>query len=272
MKVSFLNPFSNRLGSMPQASINENEPLKKALKPKSETSRRTKITDMKKALILIIAAICTFQINGFAQKTMVGLTGGTTFSNVYGNRNALDVRGDARQGYTLGMFIDAPIGKTRWAFQPSLNYMQKGKNDVIDPYTTKATALRYAELDMNFVHYTKAANKLFFGVGPYLAMNLPSKTVLITQDSRIETNLLMGKDPSNTYKGYDYGANGIIGLRLKNNLVFTANYSLGLRNLIPEPKGDDILRNGTLGFRIGYIFKNTNSGTPKAKKEKTKKK
>lgn len=246
--------------------------MKKALKPKSETSRRTKITDMKKALILIIAGICSFQINGFAQKTQVGLTGGITSSNLYGNKNGLDVRGDSRTGYTLGMFIDAPIGKTRWAFQPSLNYMQKGKNDVVDPYTTNATALRYAELDMNFVHYTKGANKLFFGAGPYLALNLPSKMVLVTSDNRIETNLLLGKDESNAYKGADFGANGIIGARLKCGFVLTANYSLGLRNMIPVPTGDDVLRNGTLGFRLGYIFKNATNGTPKVKKEKTKKK
>lgn len=225
---------------------------------------------MKKALILIIAGICSFQINGFAQKTQVGLTGGITSSNIFGNKNGIDQRGDSRTGMTLGMFIDAPIGKTRWAFQPSLNYMQKGKNDQINPDTKNATALRYAELDLNFVHYTKGSNKLFFGAGPYLAMNLPSKKVLITPDNRIETNLLMGKDVSNAYKGYDYGANGIVGVRMKCGFVVTANYSLGLRNLIPKPSGDDILRNGTLGFRIGYIFKNANTGTPKVKKDKTK--
>jgi hypothetical protein len=225
---------------------------------------------MKKALILIIAGICSFQINGFSQKTQVGLTGGITSSNIFGSKNGLDQRGDSRTGFTLGMFIDAPIGKTRWAFQPSLNYMQKGKNQEIDPYTTNATALRYAEFDLNFVHYTKAANKLFFGAGPYLGLNLPSKTVLITEDSRIETNLLLGKEESNAYKGADFGANGIIGLRMKCGFVLTANYSLGLRNMIPVPSGDDVLRNGTLGFRLGYIFKNANTGTPRVKKDKTK--
>ncbi len=225
---------------------------------------------MKKALILIIAGICSFQINGFSQKTQVGLTGGITSSNIYGNKNGLDQRGDSRTGMTLGMFVDAPIGKTRWAFQPSLNYMQKGKNDQINPDTKNATALRYAELDLNFVHYTKGANKLFFGAGPYLALNLPSKTVLITPGNRIETTLLLGKDPSNTYKGADYGANGIIGVRMKCGFVLTANYSLGLRNMIPKPSGDDVLRNGTLGFRIGYIFKNANSGTPRVQRDKTK--
>ena len=227
---------------------------------------------MKKALILIIAAVFSFQINGFSQKTLVGLTGGITSSNIYGNKNGLDVRGDSRTGLTLGMFIDAPIGKTRWAFQPSLNYMQKGKNEEVNPSTTNATALRYAELDLNFVHYTKGNNKLFFGAGPYLALNLPSKMVLVTEDNRIETNLLLGKEESNAYKGADFGANGIIGVRMKCGLVFTANYSLGLRNMIPVPSGDDILRNGTLGFRLGYIFKNANTGTPKVKKDKTKNK
>lgn len=229
---------------------------------------------MKKALILFLAGVCLFQINGLSQKTQVGLTAGATFSNIYGHISALDTRGDSRAGFTLGMLVDAPIGKTRWSFQPGLHYMQKGKTSDKTPNSHLATALRYAEFDLNFVHYTKGANKLFFGAGPYLGLNLPSKTVLVTDESRIETNLLLGNEASDSYRGVDYGANGIIGVRFKCNVTFSANYAFGMRNLIPKPNqaGDDILRNGCLGFRLGYIFKNTTPGAAKTPKAKGKKK
>jgi len=55
----------------------------------------------------------------------------------------------------------------------------------------------------------------------------------------------------------DYGANGLIGIRCKSGIIFSVNYTYGIRNLIPVPSGDDKLRNGCLGIRLGYIFKNT---------------
>ena len=212
---------------------------------------------MKKALILIIAGLCLFQITGFSQNTRVGITGGATWSNVYGQINGLDQRGEARMGFTLGMIVDAPIGKTKWAFQPGLHYMQKGFVTDKTPTSKTAIALRYAEFDFNFVHYTKGATALFFGAGPYLGLNLPSKTVVITDDARLESNLTFGKEETDTYRGVDYGANGIIGLRTKCNFYFAVNYAFGIRNIIPNPAPDDHLRNGCAGVRIGYIFPNS---------------
>jgi len=81
--------------------------------------------------------------------------------------------------------------------------------------------------------------------------------VLITSDNRIENPLTFGKEETDTYRGVDYGANGILGVRFKCNIYFAVNYGFGIRNLIPNPTGDDVLRNGSLGIRLGYMFKNT---------------
>ena len=214
---------------------------------------------MKKALILIIAGICLFQIKGLSQNTRVGLTGGVTWSNIYGQVNGLDRRGEARMGFTLGMIVDAPLGKSNWAFQPGLHYMQKGFVSDKTPTSKTATALRYAELDLNLIHYTKGATALFFGAGPYIGLNLPSKSVVITDDARIESNITFGKEETDSYRGVDYGANGIVGVRCKTGLYFAVNYAFGIRNILPNPTGDDVLRNGCLGVRIGFIFPNTTS-------------
>jgi hypothetical protein len=212
---------------------------------------------MKKALILLIAGIYLFQLNAYAQKTLVGLTGGVTSSNIYGHVGGLDRRGDPRAGYTLGMLLEAPIGKTKWSFQPGLHYMQKGMYTSKTSTVKNAVALRYAEFHFNFVHYTKGkANRMYFGLGPTLGLNLPSKTVVITDNSRTATSISFGKEGSDTYRGADWGANGIIGVRFKNNITFAVNYTFGLRNLLPVAGEDDVLRNGCLGFRLGYFFKN----------------
>ena len=212
---------------------------------------------MKKALILIIAGICLFQLKGLSQKSVVGITGGVGVSNIYGHIGGNDTRGDSRAGFTLGMVLDAPIGKTLWSFQPGLHYVQKGDYESKTSSTKVAAALRYAEFDLNFVHYTKGATRFYFGIGPYVGLNLPSKMVTITDASRIETSISFGKEGADKFRGVDFGANGIIGMRFKSNITFAINYAFGIRNLIPQPEGnDDVLRNGYLGFRLGYFFKN----------------
>src|SRR5690242_9030103 len=132
---------------------------------------------MKKALILIIAGLCLIQIKGLSQKTQVGLTGGATNSNINGRMNGGDTHNDGRWGFTVGMIVDAPIGKTLWSFQPGVHYVQKGTFTSKSNNSSVADALRYAEFQLNFVHYTKSAKtKLYFGLGPAIALNLPSKT------------------------------------------------------------------------------------------------
>jgi hypothetical protein len=212
---------------------------------------------MKKALIPIIAGIFLFHFDCLSQKTLVGINGGIGLSNIYGHINGNDTRGDSRAGFTLGMVVDAPIGKTMWSFQPGLHYVQKGDFESKTPSAKTAIALRYAEFDLNFIHYTKGATKMYFGLGPYVGLNLPSKEVTITDNSRIETSLTFGKELADRYRGVDFGANGILGVRFKCNMTFAVNYAFGIRNLIPIPEGDnDVLRNGYLGFRLGYLFKN----------------
>jgi hypothetical protein len=211
---------------------------------------------MKKALILIIAGICLFRSTGMTQKTEVGITGGITSSNIYGKIGGLDTRGDSRTGFTVGMILDVPVGKTKITFQPGLHYLQKGEYTKKTSSEKDAVALRYAEFQFNFIKYSGKSNRIFLGIGPTLGLNLPSKKVVITDNSRTETSLTFGKLSSNDYIGADWGANGVIGVRFKNNLYFAVNYTLGIRNQIPVPSGDDHLRNGCLGIRLGCFFKN----------------
>jgi hypothetical protein len=212
---------------------------------------------MKKALILIIAGVCLLQINGLSQKTQVGLVGGITFSNLNGKMGGLDIHNDGRAGMTVGMIVDAPIGKSGFNFQPGLHYVQKGAYTSKTSTTKEAVALRYAELVLNFIHYTKSSSaKLYFGLGPAIAFNLPSKKVSISDNTRSETTITFGKELTDSYRGVDFGVNGLLGSRFKCGLIASISYTYGVRNLIPIPSGDDAIRNGCAAIRLGYIFKN----------------
>lgn len=227
---------------------------------------------MKKVLSLFITASCFFQLNSYAQKTQVGISGGVSVANVYGELGGLDNRGDARAGFTTGIVVNAPFGKKGLHFQPALHYVQKGKFTVNNESVKEADALRYADLLLNVVKYfgTEGKTRFYMGLGPQIGFNLPSKKVKIEDGERSELrSIAFGNVAASDYRGIDYGANGLLGLHFKKGIAFSINYTFGLRNLIPEElqAGEDVLRNGALGFRLTYYVPNT----PKVKKEKKKK-
>ena len=97
---------------------------------------------MKKVLILFIAALSVFQMKGIAQKAQVGISGGVSVANVYGELGGLDNRGDARAGFTTGLVVNTPITKKGLYFQPGIHYVQKGKYTVKNEAVREADALR----------------------------------------------------------------------------------------------------------------------------------
>jgi hypothetical protein len=215
---------------------------------------------MKKALFLFITAACLSSFSASAQKTQVGLSAGVVSSNVMGDKGGINYRGDARAGMTLGILIDAPIGKTNISFQPAVHYVQKGMYTNKTEAVREADALRYADFLLNFVYYLGGAERtrLYFGLGPQIGFNLPSKKIMVEDGDKSELrSILFGETAADDYRGLDYGANALVGIRFKKGVTFTINYTLGLRNLIPIPAGSDNLRNGYVGFRVGYMFKNT---------------
>lgn len=235
---------------------------------------------MKKVLFLFITASCLFQIRGLSQKAQVGIAGGVSVSNVYGKLSGLDNRGDARAGFTVGMVVDAPIKKSNISFQPGIYYVQKGKYTLKNEAVREADALRYADLLLNFVAYfgKPAKTRLYMGLGPQIGFNLPSKKIRIEDGDKSELrSISFGKTAANDYNGMDYGVNALAGIRFKSGIHFSMNYTLGIRNIVPTKNKQikdpldlkatpDFLRNGALGFRLGYFFSNT----PKEKKKKEK--
>ncbi len=218
---------------------------------------------MKKVLFLVIATGCLFSFSSMAQKAQVGISSGVNFSNVYGQIGGADTRGDVRAGFTAGLVVDAPFGKKKFfSFQPAIHYVQKGRFTTRTDVVREADALRYTDLILNFVHYawSKSKTKIYFGLGPQLGFNLPSKKMRITDEERSEIRSInFGNEASHDYRGIDWGANALAGLRFKNGITFSVNYTFGLRNLLPEPLrsgGNDHLRNGAAGIRLGYFFKN----------------
>ena len=216
---------------------------------------------MKKMFFILSLLVSCFQFSASAQKSRVGFFAGPVFSNIRGTVDSKDLDYDTKVGFTAGFLVDAPISNNI-SFAPSLSYVQKGAITHKPVATQKdkvSTELRYADLTLNFLYNTnKAAGNFFIGVGPYVAFNLPSKVLTKSpNDLKSETDITFGNTIAENYRGIDFGANGLLGYRVKGGFFVSANYSLGLRNLLPEGSlstGD--IKNNYFGVTLGWLVNN----------------
>lgn len=215
---------------------------------------------MKRTLFILSLALICVQVPALAQKARVGVTGGVTISNMQGEADGLNTNFDSRKGFTLGLIVDAPIKGSQFSFQPGIHYIQKGTRTSETVTQENYVALRYAEFTFHFLYNTKGAKGLsmFFGLGPSLSLNLPSKSVtkFKSDDSKVDENIIFGDEGAAQFNGVDYGASGIAGIQMKNGALLSFNYNYGIRNLLPGKPENDAIRNGCFAIRLGLLINN----------------
>lgn len=220
-----------------------------------------------KRMLALAALVLSLPAFVNAQSAQVGIAAGMTSSDMYGEVGGTKVGGERRGGYTLGMFLNVPLKKTSISFLPGLYYVQKGNTQVKDNNQDRWTALRYAELQANFVYNTNGpkGNNFFIGGGPSIAANLPSAFVskTIVRDPtksdywlRTESNVNIGNQANSHFRFGDWGVNMLMGYRLKSGWALSFNYSAGLRNIKPLATGDDYINNHVMGLQLSYLVKN----------------
>jgi hypothetical protein len=94
------------------------------------------------------------------------------------------------------------------------------------------------------------------GLGPSLAVPVPSKKVIKAGESKAETALIFGKDPASDYRSFDYGAHLLAGFVFRKGCFISVNYTLGIRNILPGDNPVDELRNGSLALKVGFLVDN----------------
>ena len=216
---------------------------------------------MKKTIFILTAIIFCLQVTGWSQKARVGVTGGLSISNMRGEVNGVDQKKNSKTGFTAGMLVDVPL-QGHITFQPGLHYVQKGKEEDQQNGSIKqtlTTALRYAELQLNFLYNTNYSGEhkenFFVGLGPAVSINVPSKFVTKINGQKTESDITFGNKSEN-FRGFDFGANALAGIRFSNGFFVSFNYTLGLRNLVPGGSDSDKIRNYCFGIRIGFLVNN----------------
>jgi len=165
--------------------------------------------------------------------------------------------------FNAGVFVDFKIGN--FSLQPALNYTGKGGsyNEILyyfypdlypgpaisnEPGTEKVKEqLYYLQLPVNIVyHIPVVIGNIYFGAGPYVAQGLSGKTTY-TEGSTFGNS-------ADDVKATQFGADAIIGFKLRNGLLINANYDLGLTNDVPAAEGGNKSKSHVFGISVGYVF------------------
>lgn len=210
---------------------------------------------MKKiCLVLFLAA--TLHFSSLGQNVRVGISGGLTVSDLTGPVN--EMNHGVKTGFMAGLLVDVPLN-AHFTFQPQLNYMQKGNLQREDANSKLYNALRYVELPFNLLYNLNTGKTVFFlGAGPSISLNVPSKKLTVPEEGESSYNdILFGDTPENDFRGIDWGANVLGGIRFSNKVQFAVSYNFGLRNLSTsaDPESESI-KSKCLTVQFSYIFNN----------------
>jgi len=220
--------------------------------------KQPKTTVMKRILLCCVLALFV-QLSVSAQKSSVGFSGGLSFSNMSTLDNGSKVNGNYRTGCVFGLVVQTPINKMI-DFFPGVYYVQKGMNqtpDIINnPNREISYAMRYTEFNLNFVaHTNKQKINVFGGFGPSIGLNLPSKKIVNDNGAKSTTELTFGKNGTEDFRGFDWGANVIVGLRHSCGVFLAFNYNQGFYNINGDQSASRI-RNNYIGIHLGFMVKN----------------
>jgi hypothetical protein len=208
---------------------------------------------MKKNVVFLTLALVATTLTTYAQVSF-GVKAGYSSSTI----SADDNDGSSRlSGFHAGVIADLSLAES-FSLQPQLLYSAKGVKfkdvDINENETKVSFKLNYLELPVNFLYKPQVgAGKLFVGAGPYLALGIGGKfeDVKVKFDGKKAADLDETDDKIHA-KALDAGANFLAGYELKNGLLFSINYSLGLTNFSPD---GDKSKNSYLGISVGYLLK-----------------
>ncbi len=158
-------------------------------------------------------------------ETRYGFKAGVNISN-YSGTNLEDIQeglNDSRIGFVAGFFVDMHVaGKLR--FQPELLYSAQG---------AKEEALRADYLQVPLMLKYELTNFLSIQLGPQIGVKI--------------------HEFEDSFKNFDFGVNGGIGITILENVVIDARYNLGLADMFDEDRAPNFEgKNAVIQIGISY--------------------
>lgn len=208
-------------------------------------------------LLLLMMLLTAFTLSA---QTTIGINAGVSYAKVTGRYFWSILSLKYKPGLTAGIFLNKPLSEN-FIFQPALNFVQKGYK-IKDSEGTETVNLNYIEIPLNFLYFLYSGQKnagFFIGGGPTIAYAISGTDKF--KDSPGSTSdysdkIKFGKEPEE-YKALDFGINAIVGYRLANGLMLSANYNFSLSKINNDDVESDektSIKNKFFSFKIGYTL------------------
>lgn len=188
----------------------------------------------------------------------LGCTAGINFANqkpvytMYFNGQPKKIYGKSIINFNAGVSADLAVTK-KIMIRPHILYSGEGFEA---PHLTDAAGLTiisqnkvnlsYMNIPVQAVYTTSFSfGNLFIGSGPYLGILLGGKMKMLNSN----TNIHIGNNPGDDFKGLDMGLYNSLGIQFKNRLFIQGSYNLGLMDVNPNFSNN---KNSVISVGIGY--------------------
>lgn len=194
-----------------------------------------------KTLLLFLSLVITTGM--YAQSPVFGITAGASFAS-YKATQDISITSKTKVGFTAGVKLNLILGKN-FAFQPALNFVQKGGIEKMDEFKDKIT-LNYIEVPLNFVYAFKSASGNFYlGAGPSLSYGISGKDKYDDGEHKETADIHFGSGDNDDLKPFEAGVNVLAGYMFKGGFLIEGNYNATLTNPVIAADSD----NGKLHLR-----------------------
>jgi Outer membrane protein beta-barrel domain len=233
---------------------------------------------MRKQLLLAFSGL---MITGVAlAQVSIGVHTGGNLSTATVKAGSNTSKGKLLAGFHAGVTADVALTPELHAL-PMLRFIQKGNkikeeqtfSSGLGSTTNKSdvtTTLNYIELPLNIVYnFDLGESATFFaGTGPAFSYALSGKTkgtnttsiTIGTQTTSNSTSIdqktKIGSNQSDDIKDFDFGWNGVAGVKLNNGFALMLNYTHSLSNL--SPKDNTSYKGRSFGLSLNYFFNSDN--------------
>lgn len=237
---------------------------------------------MRKKMLLFVGAAAIS--SGIAAQVRIGVHTGGNLSNAAYTSPVGSYTSSQLAGFNAGITTDLDLTPEIHAFI-QLQYIQKGSKFSFEQTTTAPLIKNVTKADItqpvNFIQLPlnityqfdlgKSAH-FFVGAGPSFSYALKGKTtrkgtntttvtilgVPTTTTAPIDEagNLKIGSEASDDLKPFEFGINGIAGIKLDNGFALSANYTYGLNNQATQENLSYKAR--SFGASLHYFFNANN--------------
>lgn len=155
-------------------------------------------------------------------------------------------------GFHVGVISEISV-TDNLVLQPGIFYSTKGSKFKVSYSQLSyeaSIAPSYVDIPVNVLYYFGSGKtKISLFAGPYLAYGISGKS----ENDGETSDISFGNTDNNDMKPLDFGLNIGVGVNL-NGLVISAQYGLGLANLVPSSTSDGEMKNRVIGISLAYLL------------------